>query len=149
MIVISLLAMFFDVAKNYRRKIPTDSSFCESRALGGQKMGTSLCAITDSWWAMTTFFRFLSLRSLKPPQVIDWVVGSCASVLIAVAWFVVGFGLLRYRRWARWAGIVLAVTSIAGHVYEFVNKQDLAWFGWYESRDYDERGISLMLMITA
>jgi TonB family protein len=145
-IVVPFLAMFFEIAKDYRGKIPSDSSL-NLAGWADKRWIPAFCAINGSWWAMTTFFRFFSLRFLRPTQLVDWAIGSCASLLIAVAWFVVGFGLLRYKRWARWAGLVLAVTSIAGHVYEFANKQDLAWFGWYQGRDYDERGISLMLFI--
>lgn len=147
MTIASLLAMFFEIAKNRRRKTPADSSI-RLGVWSDKRWIPAFCALNGCWWAMTVFFRLLLFEVFAREQLLGrWIIGSCMAVVIAALWFVVGFGLLRYKLWAKRAAIVLALVSVLGHIIEFIYKQDLQWFGWYVSSDYDPKGIMLMLLI--
>jgi Zn-dependent protease with chaperone function len=128
--IVPILAMFFEVAKDFRRKIPADSSARPAAAVD-KRWVIALCAMNGSSWALTTFFRFLDRESFvnsAPGSSWLWDQGTSACVIISALWFVVAFGLLRYKRWARRAGILLGFASVVCHIYEFQQKTNLSWF---------------------
>jgi TonB family protein len=148
-VIVMILAIFFEVAKDYRQKIPANHALSLPSSVD-KRWIPAFCAINGFWWAMATAHRFIDREGFvkRGGSSWSWDFGTCVCVIIAMLWFWVALGLLRYERWAKIAGIALGVASVVGHIYEFLHKQDLRWFGWYFGEMPSEFRMLTILIIT-
>jgi TonB family protein len=138
--VFSFLAVVFEFAKGFRRKIPAEEAQLEIKCNSRNVWIAAICLMNAWWWFLTMTFRILGViwilgsDRVKPrPDIFQSMnQGSAICAAIGLIWFVVGFGLVRGNRWARSLGLGLAALSVAWQFYEAFHKEQLWWFGWYE-----------------